>query len=513
MKKIKSKHLKLVFVIVLLTTSFFIILTGMNLYRYYKLKSSLAENLVKKLNDNELQKLKSTVTEINNRLLTSKDMGENGLFDLSNPKVLRKKLLPFLENQDIFSSIILADDTGREFLLIKESNKTITQRTCKASHKKASCTYEALNENGKIAKWQEDIDYDPRQRPWFKGAISKKGIYWSPVYRFFKSQEPGITAAISWKKENHYVFALDIPIKNIKETLAKNSINGLYIFLYNPEGNIYISKDGLEMLDQEKDCQNNLVCLALKNWTANRKDNKKFMELIQQGHKWYYTLKPLSDKNSQFLLGILITEKALFSDFKQGFLGLDPTDIAISFIGSILILALFWKSGLISSESKRQEPILRLHEYLSQGEGNKIEFKSTVRTNLKTNKVGKEIELAWLKAIVAFLNTNGGVLLIGVDDRGKIIGIEADNFQNEDKCQLHIKNLINQHIGAEFSSFISVSLVNANDKTVVMIECQRAKEPVFLRIGRNEEFYIRSGPSSMKLSPSQTVSYVMQNKK
>ncbi len=45
-----------------------------------------------------------------------------------------------------------------------------------------------------------------------------------------------------------------------------------------------------------------------------------------------------------------------------------------------------------------------------------------------------------------------------------------------------------------------------------MIKIQRAGQPVFLKIGKNEEFYIRSGPSSIKLSPSQMISYVLQNK-
>ena len=46
-----------------------------------------------------------------------------------------------------------------------------------------------------------------------------------------------------------------------------------------------------------------------------------------------------------------------------------------------------------------------------------------------------------------------------------------------------------------------------------MIECTKATDPVFLKIGKNEEFYIRSGPSSVKLSPSQIVNFVQQNKK
>ena len=68
------------------------------------------------------------------------------------------------------------------------------------------------------------------------------------------------------------------------------------------------------------------------------------------------------------------------------------------------------------------------------GESPNLEFKSTLRTNLKTGKAGKEIELAWLKSVVGFLNTDGGVLLIGVNDGGEVVSIAADQFENDDKC-------------------------------------------------------------------------------
>ena len=94
------------------------------------------------------------------------------------------------------------------------------------------------------------------------------------------------------------------------------------------------------------------------------------------------------------------------------------------------------------------DPDIRLKEIIKNGESNTLEFKSTMRMNLNTNQPGKEIELAWLKAATAFMNSDGGILLLGVNDRGDIVGLEPDKFENEDKCLLHFKNLINQHIGA-----------------------------------------------------------------
>jgi len=52
----------------------------------------------------------------------------------------------------------------------------------------------------------------------------------------------------------------------------------------------------------------------------------------------------------------------------------------------------------------------------------------------------------YLKAIVAFCNSAGGELLIGVADDGSIVGIEHDGFSNEDKFQLHLRNLLLERI-------------------------------------------------------------------
>jgi predicted HTH transcriptional regulator len=114
-----------------------------------------------------------------------------------------------------------------------------------------------------------------------------------------------------------------------------------------------------------------------------------------------------------------------------------------------------------------------------------------------------------LKGVVGFLNTDGGVLLIGVDDNGEVTGIGRDNFQNEDKCLRHIDNLINQHIGPEYLQFIRYGLVDIRGEKVVMIRCARSNDPAFLKNKKEEEdFFVRTGPASRKLTPSQILKYL-----
>jgi DNA-binding response OmpR family regulator len=150
-----------------------------------------------------------------------------------------------------------------------------------------------------------------------------------------------------------------------------------------------------------------------------------------------------------------------------------------------------------------------IEEIISRGESPKLEFKSSMRWNFNAKKIDKEIELAWLKTIAAFMNTEGGTLLIGVKDDGTILGIEADNFPNEDKFLLRFSNLINQYIGPEFSKFIKYELIPFEGKKVLLVKCEKSKKPVLMKKNKDEEeFYIRVGPSTRKLSMSEMLKYL-----
>ena len=165
-------------------------------------------------------------------------------------------------------------------------------------------------------------------------------------------------------------------------------------------------------------------------------------------------------------------------------------------------------ASLQSGANDKDAPADQIRSLISGGEGNRVEFKSTLRWNLKTDRSEKVIDKAWLKSVAAFLNSEGGVLLVGVADNGDIQGIAADNFDNADKYLLHVNNRLQQHIGLEHAGFISYRLVPVDNLKVLLVECQPSPSPVFLKFGKEEEFYIRVGPGSRRLSTSEVVAYV-----
>lgn len=185
-----------------------------------------------------------------------------------------------------------------------------------------------------------------------------------------------------------------------------------------------------------------------------------------------------------------------------------PVDIPVLLarIENKLRLSKNLKERLSTSHHKSKNSI-SIKELVEKGEGNNIEFKSSLRWNILAGKVGKEIEIAWLKTIVAFLNSDGGTLLIGVDDAGKVLGTDIDKFKNNDKYLLHVNNCIKEAIGLEYSSHIQFDLVAYQNNNVLCVICQSHEEPVFLNNNGVEEFYVRFGPSSRKLTMKEVIHY------
>lgn len=149
-----------------------------------------------------------------------------------------------------------------------------------------------------------------------------------------------------------------------------------------------------------------------------------------------------------------------------------------------------------------------IEELIKEGESERLEFKSTLRTNLQTGETDKRMEKAVLKTIVAFLNSSGGDLLIGVSDDGGIIGADVTAFENKDKMNLHLSNLISSQIGSAFLPYIWFRMVDFDDRTVIRVSCKPCRRPVFLKDGKLEIFYIRKGPQSEELTGNSLISYV-----
>jgi serine/threonine protein kinase len=174
----------------------------------------------------------------------------------------------------------------------------------------------------------------------------------------------------------------------------------------------------------------------------------------------------------------------------------------------------------------------------SSGETGQVEFKSSllhsyhgltlaqqkkveagVLTPQEAEKENRQaLQHSVCKTIAALLNSDGGMLLIGVTDHRQIVGIEADFAYPElskpdvDGWTLYLKLLIKKSLGSNAFSSIRISLVRHGDDTnVAVINCPSRRTETWLRNGARDEFFIRTANSTEQLEGPALINYVREH--
>lgn len=166
-----------------------------------------------------------------------------------------------------------------------------------------------------------------------------------------------------------------------------------------------------------------------------------------------------------------------------------------------------------------QEPIISkerpLTDLIAQGEGLSLEFKSTLQWDVVSNGKNEALRHSVLKTLAAFLNTEGGTLLIGIEDHGAVYGLERDLALlggSLDRFQQLLATLILDSLGASASPLIKTRFEDIENHKVCVIDVDKSPDPVFLKGGKeSKEFYVRIGTTTHSLDPQQTLEYIQIN--
>ena len=151
----------------------------------------------------------------------------------------------------------------------------------------------------------------------------------------------------------------------------------------------------------------------------------------------------------------------------------------------------------------------KIKSEIRTGEGKYLEFKQTLSLCMREKQKKEYVEHAILKTLCGFMNTDGGVLLVGVDDDGIIVGVDREMKMiyksSSDEYFKKIRNMVYANLGIENSSFIDWKLHDIDEKLVLRFEVRQSTKPVFLK---KNEFYIRTNPATDKLDGEEMITYI-----
>lgn len=129
-------------------------------------------------------------------------------------------------------------------------------------------------------------------------------------------------------------------------------------------------------------------------------------------------------------------------------------------------------------------------DLLARDEDQYLEFKSTLRWDLREGKRSRVVQSAVIKTVAAFLNSrHGGTLLIGVADGGGTVGLDADyaslhkkGKEDRDLFQLHLTQVLENSVGLAATANVEPEILHIDGHDICRVHVIPSGHPVTAKI-------------------------------
>ena len=126
----------------------------------------------------------------------------------------------------------------------------------------------------------------------------------------------------------------------------------------------------------------------------------------------------------------------------------------------------------------------------------------------KTTEFKREYKDDIKYSVVAFANTDGGKIYIGIEDDGTVCGVEQ-----VDETQLRITNMVRDTVRPDVTMFTDCAVEEVEGKNVIVLTIYRGTARPYYLSGkgiRPEGVYIRQGASSVPASETAILNMIQE---
>ncbi|MFI5180943.1 MAG: helix-turn-helix domain-containing protein [Thermoanaerobaculia bacterium] len=147
-----------------------------------------------------------------------------------------------------------------------------------------------------------------------------------------------------------------------------------------------------------------------------------------------------------------------------------------------------------------------LERALREGETDRVEFKGSFKLDAGNT------QRDYIKSIAGFLNSKGGTLFVGVDDAGRVCGLELDLGRYEgssDRLMQAVLSSISSALGKSAMSLLDARFEPAGGRLVCRFDVKPAPDLVFVhdKDGLRSPLWVRIGNMTQPLSAEEAVRY------
>ncbi|MGM0506450.1 MAG: sensor histidine kinase [Bacteroidota bacterium] len=326
-----------------------ILVMGYILYELEVTKRHFAEQIIDQSSVQVQTELDQFFMPVDQLLRSLEQQSSLGLFNNMDRSDLNRYFIPLIERYPQLSSVGLADTTGYELNILPnpEGATWLTREVSVDAWGEIEQWREWKSEASipEIESWEEPLAMDPRDRPWYQGAMEQQEgeLFWTEPYRFVTNQELGVTAAIRWASATNAgpdaLLALDLTLRDItrfSQALSITDNNQIFILTRDSREIIGLPAEP-DFITDESDPElllstpEEFGSPALLSLTSGEVGEMVSLDL--DGETWWGLLQGYSIFSSQELLyAILIPE----SDFATE---IHRTQSA-ALVGFLIILAL-----------------------------------------------------------------------------------------------------------------------------------------------------------------------------
>jgi hypothetical protein len=157
-----------------------------------------------------------------------------------------------------------------------------------------------------------------------------------------------------------------------------------------------------------------------------------------------------------------------------------------------------------------------ISDLLAVGESQTLEYKSTARWNGHTGAADKKLEHVIVKTVCGLLNSEGGALLIGVDDDARVIGLKTDfatlgTKPNRDGYELFLRQLLDTSLSVQTAGIVKIRFETVDGADVCVVSVAVSGKPTFSKPVDGpkgaSEFWVRIGNATKQLHGDDMVAY------
>jgi adenylate cyclase len=344
--------------------------------------TELSEELISERIDRTEQELQKFFLPVESGLLLFREWGEAGILekvdarqiarsldrsqtaDTASVERLNERFVPLLEQFRQVSSVLLADTGGGEYLLLRLQDHW-RSRITQAELWGRKTFWMRWEEDGTRAEatWEE-VDYDPRQRPWFRGGLETPrdaGVYWTEPYKFFTTKNPGITASLHWREPGEptasRVMAFDVMLIAISQftTRLKVSEHGKALVLTEDGAVVGLPRDG--RFSSLEDLRAHVLTpvdalgtpeldAAVRAWNERKIEPGTVFAFESGEDTWWAGVRPFPLGNRMFWIAVVVPERDFLAEI------IHQRNVVAIIMAAALVVAFFVALGLARRYSR-----------------------------------------------------------------------------------------------------------------------------------------------------------------